>query len=255
MSHRSDSVPALQLAAVSKAFGGVQAVNHVDLTIRTGERRALIGPNGAGKTTLFNLVAGELPVDCGTIHMFGQDVTRQTIQQRAKLGLGRTYQISQLFWALSVIENLFLAGFRARAKRINLLRRWDQHTHERDWAYQIAEQVSLTDKLEVPIAELSHGEQRQLEIGMALAARPRLIMLDEPAAGLSPAERVSVANLIRGLDHDMTIILIEHDMEVLMSLAETVTVLHQGRVIASGQPDEIRANEHVQAVYLGVANV
>lgn len=255
MTHRPDPAPALQLTAVSKAFGGVQAVHNVDLTIQAGERRALIGPNGAGKTTLFNLVAGELPVDRGTIRMFGRDVTRHTIQQRARFGLGRTYQISQLFSALSVLENLFLAGLRAQNERINLLRRWDQHTRERDWAYQVAEQVNLTGSLEIPIAELSHGQQRQLEIGMALATRPRLIMLDEPAAGLSPAERVSIASLIRNLSRDITMVLIEHDMEVVMSLAETVTVLHRGEIIAEGHPDEIRADERVQAVYLGVAHV
>jgi len=255
MVHRPDSAPALQLVAVSKAFGGVQAVNHVDLTIQVGERRALIGPNGAGKTTLFNLVAGELHVDFGTIHMFGRDVTRQTIQHRAKLGLGRTYQISQLFWGLSVIENLLLASLRVRKERISLLSRWGQHTRERSWAYEVAEQVDLIDKLDVPIANLSHGQQRQLEIGIALATKPRLILLDEPAAGLSPAERVSITNLIRNLSCDITIVLIEHDMEVLMSLAETVTVLHQGKIIANGQPDDIKANEYVQAVYLGVAHV
>jgi branched-chain amino acid transport system ATP-binding protein len=211
----------------------------------------LIGPNGAGKTTLFNLIAGELKPDEGHLQLFDTDITHRSVQQRARLGLGRTYQISQLFLNLSVEENLFLAGAASQNLTFHLAKPWRNKTAEREWACQTAEQVGLTPYLTERVADLSHGLQRQLEVGMAIAMRPRLIMLDEPAAGLSPSERIVLTGLIKKLPSDVTLILIEHDMEIVLELADTITVLNRGEVIAEGSPAEIRSNQEVQNVYLG----
>jgi len=241
--------PALVVTSLSKSFGGVHAVQSVNLTVQAGERRALIGPNGAGKTTLFNLIAGELKPDSGSVVLFGSDITRKSVQQRAKLGLGRTYQISQLFLKMTVEENLFLAA--ARNLPFRIIQPWKRQVEERELALQAAKQVGLEPFMHQTVADLSHGQQRQLELGMAIAMRPKLIMLDEPAAGLSPSERIILAKLIKELPRETTLILIEHDMEIVLDLADTVTVLNRGEIIAEGKPSEIRANQQVQQVYLG----
>jgi branched-chain amino acid transport system ATP-binding protein len=221
------------------------------LAVPVGERRALIGPNGAGKTTLFNLITGELKPDAGRVEIFSNDITKKSVQARARLGLGRTYQISQLFLALTVEQNLFLAGVANRKMEFNIFKLWKKNVPEREWAREVAGQVGLVDYLDEKVKDLSHGLQRQLEIGMAIAMRPRLIMLDEPAAGLSPSERVILTSLIKDLPRDVTLILIEHDMEIVLDLADSITVLDRGSVIAEGTPTEIRTNELVQKVYLG----
>jgi branched-chain amino acid transport system ATP-binding protein len=246
-----DHVPALRLTDVSKSFGGIHAVDGATMSVAVGERRALIGPNGAGKTTLFNLIAGALGVDRGSIELFGELVTKWPMRRRAQLGLGRTYQTSQLFLQLTVEANLFLAGAGVSGQRLRLLTPWEQRVAEREWVRTVAGHVGLHHKLDELVSALSHGEQRQLEIGMALAMRPRLIMLDEPSSGLSPAERTFIAKLIEALPSDITLILIEHHMELALGLADKVTVLHRGRIISDGSPDETRANPEVQSVYLG----
>jgi branched-chain amino acid transport system ATP-binding protein len=248
---KPDQRRALAVTAVSKSFGGVHAVRSTNLVVPVGERRALIGPNGAGKTTLFNLIAGELPADAGKIEIFGIDITKKTVQERANLGLGRTYQISQLFLELTVEENLFLAGGANKKLGFHFLKLWRNYDEERRWARQVAEQVGLADYLDQKVSEISHGLQRQLEVGMAIAMRPRLIMLDEPAAGLSPPERLILTRLIKGLPRQVTLILIEHDMEIVLDLADHITVLNHGSVIAEGTPAEIKMNQEVQNVYLG----
>jgi branched-chain amino acid transport system ATP-binding protein len=227
----SDQKHALVVTSVSKSFGGVQAVRSVNLTVPIGERRALIGPNGAGKTTLFNTIAGELVPNEGKIELFDIDITHKSIQERANIGLGRTYQISQLFLDLTVEENLFLAGNAGKGKAFRFFGAWRKQMKERDWAREVAEQVGL------------------LEYHTAL--RPRLIMLDEPAAGLSPSERIILTNLIKKLPRSVTLILIEHDMEIVLDIADRITVLYHGSVIAEGSPAEIRSNQEVQKVYLG----
>lgn len=247
--------PALVVSSVSKNFGGVQAVHLVSLSVPVGERRALIGPNGAGKTTLFNVIAGELKADGGKLELFGEDITHRPVQERARLGLGRTYQVSQLFLNLTVEENLFLAGASSAGLTFRFLQPWRKQTAQREWARQVAEQVGLGDQLGQRVADLSHGQQRQLELGMAISMRPRLIMLDEPAAGLSPSERVILTGLIKKLPAETTLILIEHDMEIVLDLADTITVLNRGEVIAEGKPEEIRSNQEVQKVYLGSSYV
>jgi branched-chain amino acid transport system ATP-binding protein len=251
--NRPDQKHALVTTNVSKNFGGVQAVRSVNLVVPVGERRALIGPNGAGKSTLFNLIAGELIPDQGKVEVFGADVTKKSIQERARMGLGRTYQISQLFLNLTVEENLFLAGVSHTGIECSLFKRWNKYYKELDWAHQVAEDVKLSDYLKNRVSELSHGLQRQLEVGMAMAMRPKLVMLDEPAAGLSPSERHTLTLLIKSLPADITLIIIEHDMEIVLEIADRISVLHHGALIAEDTPEGIKANQEVQKIYLGSA--
>jgi branched-chain amino acid transport system ATP-binding protein len=246
-----DRRAALSAEGLTKSFGGVRAVRAVDLAVEVGERRALIGPNGAGKSTLFNLFTGELLPDEGRINIFGQEATRRSVRARARLGLGRTYQISQLFPNLTIEQSLFLAGSADAGIAFSLWKRWRGYRDKLSWAAEIAGRVGLSDQRGALVRELSHGQQRQLELGMALAMRPRLVMLDEPAAGLSPAERLILVGLIRALPADVTLVLIEHDMEIVLQLAVRITVLHRGQVMADGAPGDIRANPEVQRIYLG----
>jgi branched-chain amino acid transport system ATP-binding protein len=242
--------PILRLQGIDRRFGGVVAVSGVDLTVGAGERRAILGPNGAGKTTLFNLISGEFPPTAGTVELFGRDVTATPARTRARMGLSRTFQTSRLFGGLGVEDNLYLAVLGVRDGHLRLLQtKADEEI--RDKARAMAENVGLGDRLDVPVAELSHGEQRQLEVGMARAAEPKVMMLDEPAAGLSRAERVNLTEMLLSLDPSITLILIEHDMDVALRVAEWVTMMHDGRVIVEGTPADIRANETVHALYLG----
>jgi len=242
---------ALELRDVSKAFGGLHAVEGVALAVRPGERRALIGPNGAGKTTLFNLISGALPVTSGTITLFGGDVTGMAQHRRAALGLARTFQISNLFPALTVLENCLLAVQALTRTRLVMHRplAHDAHLHER--ARATLATVGLEDRAGAAVKNLSHGEQRQLEIALALAGRPRVLLLDEPTAGLSPAESRLMADLLKRLDSSVTVLMIEHDMDIALDVARNVTVLHYGRVIADGSREEIKENPLVREIYLG----
>ena len=242
--------PILQLRGIGRRFGGVEAVANVDLTVGAGERRAILGPNGAGKTTLFNLISGEFPPTAGTVELFGRDVTGAPARTRARMGLSRTFQTSRLFGGLSVEDNLYLAVLGVGPGHLRLIN-GKADVDMRDKARAMAESVGLTARLNTLVEELSHGEQRQLEVGMARVAEPKLMMLDEPAAGLSRAERVNLTELLLELDPGVTLILIEHDMDVALRVAEWVTMMHDGRVIVEGTPDEIRANERVHALYLG----
>jgi branched-chain amino acid transport system ATP-binding protein len=242
--------PILQLGGIGRRFGGVVAVADVDLTVEPGERRAILGPNGAGKTTLFNLISGEFPPTVGTVELFGRDVTATPARTRAHMGLSRTFQTSRLFGGLSVEDNLYLAVLGVRDGHFRLVKT-KADADIRDRARAMAETTGLGDRLDVLISELSHGEQRQLEVGMARAAEPKLMMLDEPAAGLSRAERGNLTEMLLALDPSITLILIEHDMDVALRVAEWVTMMHDGRVIVEGTPAEIRANETVHALYLG----
>jgi branched-chain amino acid transport system ATP-binding protein len=244
------AAPILRLAGVGRRFGGVHAVRGVDLEVRPGERRAILGPNGAGKTTLFNVISGEFPPTAGSVELFGRDVTRDPARKRARLGLSRTFQTSRLFLGLSVEDNLYLSVLGVHQGHFRLVKN-KTDTEMRDKAHRMAAAVGLGEVLDVLVSELSHGEQRQLEVGMARAADPKLMMLDEPAAGLSRAERVKLTETLLKLDPAITLILIEHDMDVALRVAEWVTMMHDGRVIVEGTPDEIRANETVHDLYLG----
>jgi branched-chain amino acid transport system ATP-binding protein len=243
--------PIVRLRGVGRRFGGVHAVRDVDLDVLPGERRALLGPNGAGKTTLFNVISGEFPPTGGSVELFGRDVTTMPARTRAKLGLTRTFQTSRLFLGLTVEDNLYLAALGARGGHLRPVRLPGRDRPHRERARELAERVGLEEQLGTVVGTLSHGEQRQLEVGMARAGEPKVMMLDEPAAGLSRGERVLLTDLLLTLDRDITLILIEHDMDVALTVAERVTMMHDGHVIVEGTPAEIRANQLVHDLYLG----
>jgi branched-chain amino acid transport system ATP-binding protein len=242
--------PILRLRGVGRRFGGVHAVSDVDLEVRAGERRAILGPNGAGKTTLFNLISGEFPPTAGTVELFDRDVTALPARKRARMGLSRTFQTSRLFLGVTVEDNLYLAVLGVGAGHLRVLpSRRDAEMRER--ARAMAEAIGLAGRLDDLVSELSHGEQRQLEVGMARVSDPKLMMLDEPAAGLSRVERVKLTEILLALDPSITLILIEHDMDVALRVAQWVTMMHDGRVIVEGTPEQIRADETVHKLYLG----
>lgn len=242
--------PILRLRGVGRRFGGLRAVADVNLEVRPGERRAILGPNGAGKTTLFNLISGEFPPTEGTIELFGRDVTREPARFRAPAGLSRTFQSSRLFLGLTVEDNIYLSmlGVR-RGHRRPVRSARDRELRAR--AREIAEMVGLGRRADTMVSVLGHGEQRQLELGLARAAAPALMMLDEPAAGLSFTERQTLIKLLHDLDPDVTLVLIEHDMMIALSIARWVTMMDNGRIVAEGTPEEIRDNPTVQELYLG----
>jgi branched-chain amino acid transport system ATP-binding protein len=243
--------PTLRLRGVGRRFGGLLAVDDVDLDVAHGERRAILGPNGAGKTTLFNVISGDLAASSGKVEMFGSDVTRVAARKRARLGLARTYQQSRLFLGVSVEDSIYLSilGVGGGHLRPVILPRKDKAIREQ--AREAARRVAIDHKLGTEVGELSHGEHRQVALAMALASNPTILMLDEPAAGLSRGERGLLTELLVALDPEITLILIEHDMDVALVVSEQVTMMHDGRVIVEGTPDEIRANQLVHDLYLG----
>jgi branched-chain amino acid transport system ATP-binding protein len=249
-----DAEPILRLRGVGRRFGGLRAVADVDLDVRPGERRAILGPNGAGKTTLFNVIAGDCPPSEGTIELFGVDVTRAPARGRAKLGLARTYQQSRLFGGLSVEDNLYLAALGNRTGHTFPFRSAKRDAPLRAKAREAAAEVGLANRLPSLVSELSHGEHRQLAVGMARVMEPKLMMLDEPAAGLSRAERQMLTDLLLALEPDVTLILIEHDMDVALRVAKWVTMMHEGSIVAEGTPADIRRNEMVHELYLGTSH-
>jgi len=245
------TAPALRLEGVCRAFGGLQAVDGVSLEVLPGERRALIGPNGAGKTTLFNLIAGALPVSAGRIALFGQDVTGAPSHRRAALGLARTFQITNLFPDLTVLENCLLAVQAHTPTRFAMLRPVRRYPALIERAGATLASLELGAMGDAVVKNLSHGEQRQLEIALALDGRPKVLLLDEPTAGLSPAESRLMAGLLRRLDPAITVLIIEHDMDIALELSERVAVLHYGRVIADGPREQVKADPRVKEIYLG----
>jgi ABC-type branched-subunit amino acid transport system ATPase component len=240
----------IDIRDLRRDFGGIHALAGVDLRIEAGERRAVIGPNGAGKTTLFNVLTGELRATAGSMRLGDTALARLTTWQRARLGLVRMYQRNELFDPLSALDNVLVAvgSLRGayRAFRSPL-------PAERTAAEDVLERVGLADRRSVTARTLSHGERRQLELALALARQPAVLLLDEPTAGMSPAETERIAALIAGLDRALTILIVEHDMDVVFRLADRITVMHEGRKIAEGTPDEIRADRRVHDVYLGKA--
>jgi branched-chain amino acid transport system ATP-binding protein len=244
---------ALELRGVTKYFGALAAISDVTLTVRPGERRAVLGSNGAGKTTLFNCITGDFPPTSGTIRLFGEDVTGFPPEERARRGLRRTYQISLLFGGLSVADNVYLACLGVSRSRFSLLRpRAGDALVAR--ARELVEAVHLTAARDVAVANLSYGQQRQLEIAMALAGAPRFILFDEPAAGLSPTERAELVRILTTLPAHIGYIIIEHDMDVALRVAESVTLLHNGRIFKEGSPREIEDDPEVQELYLGAGH-
>jgi branched-chain amino acid transport system ATP-binding protein len=241
---------ALELHGITRAFGALKAIDDVSFDVEAGQRYAVLGSNGAGKTTLFNMITGDFPVTHGRVLLFGEDVTELPPWERIRRGLRRTYQSSLLFRDLSVRDNLYLAVRGVSRGRFSLLRTAPSSASDLA-ADELLEHARLTHLADTPVALLSHGQQRQLEIGMALAGAPRLILLDEPAAGLAPGERRDLVALLQALPSHIGYIIIEHDLEIALSVAERVTVMHNGRVLRHGTPHEIEGDAQVQAIYMG----
>ena len=241
----------LELEGVSIHFGALKAVADVDLQVATGERVAILGPNGAGKTTLFNAITGMVLPTAGRVVFDGVDITRATPNVRAHRGIARTFQITNLFFGMTVEQNLLLATRGLAATRFAFWRSGEAQGAERDIVDSALARCKLQDKRCLVVRELSYGEQRQLELAMSLTSSPRLLLLDEPAAGLSPAERVVMADVIRGLPAALSLVLIEHDIDLALGLVDRVVCMYQGGVLVQGSPEEIRGNAQVQEIYLG----
>ncbi len=243
--------PALSLRSVVKTFGGLRAVDDVSLQVEPGERRVIIGPNGAGKTSLFHCISGALQPTSGTIMCFGQDITHLPEAERTHQGVGRTFQISSVFTELSVLDNVALAVMGIRRQKWGIWADVHEHKDIREKAMRQLDIVGLPGKQEVMVKSLSYGERRQLELVLALVNEPRLLLLDEPCAGLSPAERTRLSSIIQSLPRSITMLMIEHDMDVALGLADRVTVLHRGRKILEGSAEEVRIDPQVREVYFG----
>jgi branched-chain amino acid transport system ATP-binding protein len=245
--------PALVLRAVSRRFGALCAVDDVSLEVQGGERRALIGPNGAGKTTLFHVISGVLKATSGRIEMFGHDVTDLPMHRRVALGMARTFQLTTLFTRLTVEQNVALAVQGQRPEKLSMLRTRTSFAALNVEVERVLADWDLFDKRSTVVSALSYGEQRRLEVVLAVAQRPRLLLLDEPTAGLSPAETASTAAMLRALPREIGLVVIEHDLDVVFDLCESFTVLHLGKVVVTGPPDAVRNNAQVQEIYLGGA--
>ena len=247
----NDGTPCLVVEKLTKDFGGLRAVDEVNLTIEPGERRVLMGPNGAGKTTLFNLVSGVYPSSGGRILFFNKDVTRLPSYRRAALGIARTYQITNLFPNLTVSDNILMACQALVRTKFVMFRPLSSYHHLMDRCSDLLKEFGLWGKRNELVKNLSHGDQRQIEVSLALAEKPRLLLLDEPAAGLSSAETHALTLLLKKLDPSITILLIEHDMDVAFEFAERITVLYQGKFLAEGTKEQIKNTPTVQEIYLG----
>lgn len=244
---------ALIVDNVSKSFGGVRAIWNVSLTLGEGASRVLIGPNGAGKSTLFNLITGEIPADSGEIVLFGKRITHNSIQKRSELGLARTYQICNLFKDITVEENIYLSlknSTWSKGRRFfSFLSKWKNNIAKVKRIREVVKIVGLENQVHSLVRNLSHGEQRQLELGIAIAADPKIILFDEPMAGLSPSERVFLSEMIRKLALEKIILVIEHDMDFALSITDNITVLNHGSIIAEGTVNEIKQNNEVKKIY------
>ena len=241
----------LSIQGLEKRFGGVTATDDLNLDILSGELHAIIGPNGAGKTTLIGQLSGEIAPDAGAIRFKGQDITAQPVHRRALMGLARSFQITSVLRGFTALENVLLA---VQAQDGHSFRFWKPALSEtalRDAAMAVLDRVGLAARADIPAAALAHGEQRQLELAMALAGKPALLLLDEPMAGMGPEESVRMTELLAGLKGSVTILLVEHDMEAVFRLADRITVLVYGSAVATGTPDAIRADAAVRAAYLG----
>ncbi|MED5578756.1 MAG: ABC transporter ATP-binding protein [Nitrospinota bacterium] len=241
----------LQLENVTKEFGGLTAVDDVSFTLGPGDRRGILGPNGAGKTTLFHLITGVIPVSRGRVTLFEQDVTNWPTHKRVELGLARTFQITSLFSGLSVYENVLLAVQGLSKTKMVMFRPISKFKTIHDKVEELLTTSQFWGKKDTQIKNLSHGEQRQLEIVLALASDPKVLMLDEPTAGLATGESAEMANFLNTLSKDIAILIIEHDLDVIFEVAEHILVLHYGKLLTDGSVDEVKNNQQVQEIYLG----
>jgi branched-chain amino acid transport system ATP-binding protein len=248
---RDRAEPVLELKGLSKSFFGLHAVQNVSLAVRAGDRKAIIGPNGAGKTTLFNLISGVFPATSGKVFLFGQDVTNWSSHQRIVLGMARTFQITSLLPQLTVLDNVLLAIMGRRRSKFVMWRFLSSYREEHEKAHHLLDQVGFLDRKDIEIQNLSHGEKRQLEIVLGLASDPKILLLDEPAAGLSSGESTEMAKFLMKLDPKLAILLIEHDMDVVFDVASEISVLHFGAVLETGTPQQIHSSAKVQEIYLG----
>ena len=248
MSHQN---PALELIKLNKFFGGLPATSDVSLRVMPGERRLIIGPNGAGKTTLFNQITGDFFSTSGEIRLFGEDVTRLKPHERAHKGLSRTYQIITLFAKDTLVHNVTLGLLGLTPQRWNMFRPLRDYSHMEAQAREVLERVGLSQMADRLVSEIAYGQKRRVEIAMAMAQKPKLLLLDEPLAGLSAEERGTIKDLIAAIPRETTVVMIEHDMDTALDLAETVTLLHYGRVIVDGLRDDVIADEKTREVYLG----
>ncbi len=247
------TAPLLLIEGLTRYFGALSALNGVSLNIAPRDRRAIIGPNGAGKTTLFNLITGHLAPSAGRILFDGDVITGLPVHAVARRGMSRSFQRTNLFPKLSVSENLRLAAAADGRGSYDLFGRIERYPAPRDRARAVAEMVGLAERLTEVVGSLSYGEQRQLEVGVALATSPKLLLLDEPTAGMSPEETQRMTRMLEGLPREVTLLIIEHDMDVVSSLADRVTVLHYGEVLAEGTFEEVKHDPRVFEVYLGGA--
>ncbi len=243
--------PVLELKDLSKSFGGLQALRGVSLKMMPGDRKAIIGPNGAGKTTLFNVITGILPASSGSVVLFGREVTRWPSHRRTALGMARTFQVTSLFPRLTVLDNVLLAIKGLLPSKFVMWRFMSSYRDVHAKAIMLLQHASFLDRKDIEVRYLSHGEQRQLEIVVGLASDPKILLLDEPAAGLSSGETAEMAAFLRKLDPGLALLLIEHDMDVVFDVASEISVLHFGEVLESGTPQQIHASPRVQEVYLG----
>ncbi len=245
------TTPALEIIDLNKNFGGLPATQNVSISVQPGERRLIIGPNGAGKTTLFNQITGDFFPTSGTIKLFGKEVTRLRPHKRAHMGLARTYQIITLFNKDTLVHNITLGLLGLRTTRWNMLRPLATYGDMRTEAIRVLGLVNLDHLADRPVTDISYGEKRRVEIAMALAQKPKVLLLDEPLAGLSAGERTNVKDLVASIPREVTVVMIEHDMDTALELAETVTLLHYGKVIVDGPHDAVVADEKTREVYLG----
>jgi branched-chain amino acid transport system ATP-binding protein len=245
------SEPVLELKGLSKSFGGLAAVREVTLKILAGERKAIIGPNGAGKTTLFNLITGVFPSTSGEIILFGRDVTRWPSHRRTALGMARTFQITSLFPRLTVLDNVLLALAGVGRTKLVMWKPLSSYETLQEKARRLLDAAGYWDRRDAEVRNLSHGEQRQIEVVLGLASDPKLLLLDEPAAGLSSGESREMVEFLKRLDPELAILLIEHDMDVVFDVVDHISVLHFGAVVESGSCKNIRMSERVQEIYLG----
>ena len=243
--------PALELKGLSKSFDGLAAVRDVNLQVFPGDRKAIIGPNGAGKTTLFNVITGILPATSGQVVLFGQNVTGWPTHRRTALGMARTFQITSLFPGLTVLDNVLLAIEGLRKTKFVMWRFLSSYREVYEKAHHLLEQAAFLDRKDVEVRNLSHGEQRQLEIVVGLASDPKILLLDEPTAGLSSGESTEMTKFLMRLDPKLAILLIEHDMDVVFDVADHISVLHFGKVLETGAAQQIRSSARVKEIYLG----
>jgi len=249
--YEADAV--LELKQLSKSFDGLRAVRDVNLTLLPGDRKAIIGPNGAGKTTLFNVITGIFPATSGQVLLFGQDVTNWPIHRRTALGIARTFQVTSLFPMLTVLDNVLLAINGPRKTKFVMWRFDSSYRDLYEKAHHLLDRAGFLDRKDAEVQNLSHGEQRQLEIVLGLASDPKILLLDEPAAGLSSGESKEMAEFLRKLDANLAILLIEHDMDVVFDVCTQISVLHFGELLETGTPQQIHASAKVQEIYLGTA--